>query len=338
MACQVSVGGRGPGAVRVGRRWLGGSGFTLIELLVVIAIIALLVGILLPALANARKSAQAAKCLSGCRQMGLAFTQYANDRKNWYPLIPFNGTAYTAWRSGVLDQQWIAGGVAGLFSLYQNPDGRDGAPTGDFTFVGTGSYDTTQYTQPANEPNTNPPRPLPRIKDPIMRGYMEGFGVLTCASDKEDRYYGPMTTFSPSGAPALGNAPVKVPREPATEFDVIHYNVSYSYIAGFKTDEGVILKPAPLWGDETNCPDLSTRAWYQDSRDRQLDPTGIRPGYQYKWDNHGADGAQWVFTDGHADMVKFDIGDTFFNPNNRSNGQSVNVIDGNRSRRLQTID
>ncbi len=55
------------------------QGFTLIELLVVISIIALLVGILLPALGAARRSAQTLKCLSQIRQLEVAHYAYMND-------------------------------------------------------------------------------------------------------------------------------------------------------------------------------------------------------------------------------------------------------------------
>ncbi len=64
------------------------SGFTLIELLVVISIIALLVGILLPALGAARKSAKKAQCLSQLRQIATGIVNYTGGWDDRLPLIP----------------------------------------------------------------------------------------------------------------------------------------------------------------------------------------------------------------------------------------------------------
>ncbi len=75
------------------------NGFTLIELLVVISIIALLVGILLPALGAARRSALDIKCKNQLRQFGIAFMAYATDNRDTLPasLDDRNNQFYRTW-------------------------------------------------------------------------------------------------------------------------------------------------------------------------------------------------------------------------------------------------
>ncbi len=106
------------GSVEKGTTMQHRRAFTLIELLVVISIIALLVGILLPALSTARGSARRIACASNVRQVMLAISIYADNFKQVLP--PLHSGPPADWNdwSGLL----VDGGVVSDERMFKCPD------------------------------------------------------------------------------------------------------------------------------------------------------------------------------------------------------------------------
>ncbi|MEM6853111.1 MAG: type II secretion system protein [Planctomycetota bacterium] len=98
--------------------------FTLIELLVVISIIALLLGLLLPALGSARNTATLVKCASNQRQVGLSLNAYAVDHNDRLPpSYDANGTYVMSlfYRPGFYDLREFVDGYVGDYAVWACP-------------------------------------------------------------------------------------------------------------------------------------------------------------------------------------------------------------------------
>jgi prepilin-type N-terminal cleavage/methylation domain-containing protein/prepilin-type processing-associated H-X9-DG protein len=147
------------------------KGFTLVELLVVIGIIAVLIGILLPALNKARRSAKAVQCASNMKQVATAILMYANANHGVLPPVKVDKNAAGPYQSN--DFYWSNELVIGKYitapnvydqnnkvtnigaaTAFRCPEGADTSSNGttnvgNFPADGTNdSYNLVTYTDP----------------------------------------------------------------------------------------------------------------------------------------------------------------------------------------------
>ena len=269
MPCpRASAGLRSPG-VRPARR----PAFTLIELLVVIAIIALLVGLLLPSLSKARESARRARCLSNARQLALACNAYANDVKQGY-FIP---TLYD-WEDNI---GWLFPEYISSYDVAICPSTRNRIRANLMMSDQFGADAIAPYTRDF-------------IRDTFL-----------AARDKDDDsgghsyeirswfYFGKYPDGSTVCAPASSSVGSQLGWDPAIAPDLfdLHTRNVVKTLANTQFPDRCYLAI-----DNDNDQSLIAGIGRPDGINNWPDP----------WNNHGKDGYNISFVDGHASFFKSD--------------------------------
>jgi prepilin-type N-terminal cleavage/methylation domain-containing protein/prepilin-type processing-associated H-X9-DG protein len=328
-------------------------GFTLIELLVVIAIIAILIGLLLPAVQKVREAAARAKCSNNLKQMGLALHNYEGVNNYMPPALVNSGR----WGCGSTcpksqsfyqqDAEWYVYNHSGFVYLLPNLEQENLYRQYDFTVPGS-------LSNPFGA-NGGPKAALLTATHPNAIVQSQKLVMFTCPSDQEpevvttaanpaDFYQRPNTArgnylFSAGGLTDY-NGPLDwgVPQAGAfghntkTKIAEIKDGTSNTIAIGESVQKksGTADVFGPYWGSGTHTatigytPGGDARFNINAPFDTACTPKGPRCVYAWVFSSYHTGGANFVMCDGSVRFLRDSITyTTFFGMNTKNGGEVI---------------